>query len=560
MANKIEDLKAAKDGLALKAEIDRFAEIGWEAIDDNDLQHRLKWLGIFFRKSTPGRFMVRMRVPNGLLNSEQMRVLASVVEKCGEHGVADITTRQNIQMRGILIEDVPEMFAKFRSVGLTSVQSAIDNVRNITGSPVAGIDANELYDTRELAIQVQNLITNNGEGNPAFTNLPRKFNIAIAGCRDNSTHAEINDLAFVPAFREVAKTKPVEAKAKGQRPEWDIPSGFWHIYNQTQAANQSAIAEPTETQFGFNVLVGGFFSAKRVEAAIPLNVWVAPEDVVALCEALLIVYRDHGLREKRDKSRLMFLIDEWGIEKFRAEVEKQIGKPLAPAALKDEIEWEKRDHIGVHPQKQAGLSYVGLQIPVGRMYAPDMYEFARLADTYGNGDMRLTVEQNLLITNVNDEKLPALLQEPLLQKFPINPDNLLRGLVSCTGNQFCPVAIVETKNRSLALTKQLSEDYHLPKVVRIHWSGCPNSCAQPQVADIGFTGCKARKNGKVVDGVDIYMGGTVGKDAHLGKCVMEKIPCEDLREVVGKLLVEQFGAIPKQQAIAEPSAELIAVG
>jgi ferredoxin-nitrite reductase len=519
MANKIEDLKMAKDGLALKAEIDRFAEIGWEAIDDDDLQYRLKWLGIFFRKSTPGRFMVRMRVPNGLINNDQMRVLASVVEKCGEHGVADITTRQNIQMRGILIEDVPEMLAKFRSVGLTSVQSAMDNIRNITGSPVAGLDANELYDTRELAIQVQNLLTNNGEGNPAFTNLPRKFNIAIAGCRDNSTHAEINDLAFVPAFKEVSK--------------------------QT---------------FGFNVLVGGFFSAKRVEAAIPLNVWVPPEDVVALCEALLIVYRDHGLREKRDKSRLMFLIDQWGIEKFRAEVEKQLGKTLATAALKDEIEWEKRDHIGVHPQKQEGLSYVGLQIPVGRMYAPDMYEFARLAETYGNGDMRLTVEQNLLITNVSDQKLPALLQESLLQKFPVNPDNLMRGLVSCTGNQFCPVAIVETKNRSLALTKQLSEDYHLPKVVRIHWSGCPNSCAQPQVADIGFTGCKARKNGKVVDGVDIYMGGTVGKEAHLGKCVMEKIPCEDLREVVGKLLVEQFGAIPKQQAIAEPSAELVAVG
>jgi len=560
MANKIEDLKAAKDGLALKAEIDRFAAIGWEAIDDDDLQHRLKWLGIFFRKSTPGRFMVRMRIPNGLLNSDQMRVLASVVEKCGEHGVADITTRQNIQMRGILIEDVPEMFAKFRSVGLTSVQSAIDNVRNITGSPVAGIDADELYDTRELAMQVQNLLTNNGEGNPAFTNLPRKFNIAIAGCRDNSTHAEINDLAFVPAFREVEKTSPVTPKSEGQRPEWDIPSGFWHIYNQTQGNSSSESTDTNETRFGFNVLVGGFFSAKRVEAAIPLNVWVPPEDVVALCEALLIVYRDHGLRENRAKSRLMFLIDEWGIEKFRAEVEKQFGKPLATAAAKDEIVWEKRDHIGVHPQKQSGLNYVGLQIPVGRMYAPDMYEFARLADTYGNGDMRLTVEQNLLITNISDEQVSALLQEPLLQKFPANPDNLMRGLVSCTGNQFCPVAIVETKNRSLALTKQLSEDYHLPQVVRIHWSGCPNSCAQPQVADIGFTGCKTRKNGKVVDGVDIYMGGTVGKDAHLGKCVMEKIPCEDLREVVGKLLVEHFGAVPKQQAIAEPSAELVAIG
>ncbi|WP_286392926.1 ferredoxin--nitrite reductase [Pseudanabaena mucicola] len=519
MANKIEDLKAAKDGLALKAEIDRFASIGWESINDDDLQHRLKWLGIFFRKSTPGRFMVRMRIPNGLLNSDQMRVLASVVEKCGEHGVADITTRQNIQMRGILIEDVPEMFAKFRSVGLTSVQSAIDNVRNITGSPVAGLDADELYDTRELAIQVQNLLTNNGEGNPAFTNLPRKFNIAIAGCRDNSTHAEINDLAFIPAFKETSK----------------------------------------ET-FGFNVIVGGFFSAKRVDAAIPLNVWVPPEDVVALCEALLIVYRDHGLRENRAKSRLMFLIDEWGIERFRAEVERQLGKPLATAETKDEIAWEKRDHIGVHPQKQSGLNYVGLQIPVGRMYAPDMFEFARLADVYGNGDIRLTVEQNLLITNVSDEQVPALLQEPLLQKFPVNPDNLMRGLVSCTGNQFCPVAIVETKNRSLALTRQLSDNYYLPKVVRIHWSGCPNSCAQPQVADIGFTGCKARKNGKVVDGVDIYMGGTVGKDAHLGKCVMEKVPCEDLHEVIGKLLIEHFGAVPKHQVIAEPSAKLVAVG
>ena len=568
MANKIEALKAEKDGLAVKAEIARFAEIGWEAIEDDDLQHRLKWLGVFFRKSTPGRFMVRMRIPNGLLSSDQMRVLASVVEKCGEHGVADITTRQNIQMRGIRIEDVPEMFEKFRSVGLTSVQSAMDNIRNITGSPVAGIDANELYDTRELAIQVQNLLTNNGEGNSAFTNLPRKFNIAIAGCRDNSTHAEINDLAFIPAFKEVSSSANTASQTSSQDSDWQSqPSGFWHIYNQERqgSASQTEAIAPESTptsapQFGFNVLVGGFFSAKRIAAAVPLNVWVAPEDVVALCEAVLLVFRDNGLREKRDKSRLMFLIDEWGIEKFRAEVEKQLGKALAPAALKDEIEWEKRDHIGVHPQQQSGLSYVGLQVPVGRMYAPDMYEFARLAETYGNGDMRLTVEQNLLITNVSDEKLPALLQEPLLQKFPVNPDNLMRGLVSCTGNQFCPVAIVETKNRSLALTKQLSEDYHLPKVVRIHWSGCPNSCAQPQVADIGFTGCKARKEGKVVDGVDIYMGGTVGKDAHLGKCVMEKIPCEDLREVVGKLLVEHFGAIPKQQAIAEPSAELIAVG
>jgi ferredoxin-nitrite reductase len=508
MANKIEDMKSTKDGLAVKAELEHFAKIGWEAIDKDDLEHRLKWLGVFFRKTTPGKFMLRMRIPNGILTSAQMRVLASVVERYDLDGVADITTRQNIQIRGVRIEDLVEIFAGFHAVGLTSVQSGMDNVRNITGSPLAGIDADELYDTRELARQVQSMITNNGEGNPAFTNLPRKFNIAIAGCRDNSTHAEINDIAFIPAFQETTT---------GER------------------------------DFGFNVVVGGFFSSKRIAAAVPLNVWVPPTDVVALCEALLIVYRDHGLRENRQQSRLMYLIDKWGIEMFRSEVEKQFGRALPIAALKDEIVWEKRDHIGVHKQQQAGLNYVGLQIPVGRIYAPDMSEFARLAEEYGSSEIRLTVEQNLIVPNIPDSKLDAFLQEPLLQKFSACPTNLRRSLVSCTGNQYCPVAIIETKNRALELIEQLEADLSVPQPVRIHWSGCPNSCGQPQVADIGFAGCKARKDGKIVDGVDIYLGGKVGKDAHLGECVMEKVPCEDLREVVGRLLVEHFGAIPKDR-------------
>jgi ferredoxin-nitrite reductase len=514
MANKFEDMKAAKDGLAVKAELEQFAKIGWEAIDKDDLEHRLKWLGVFFRKTTPGKFMLRMRIPNGILTSAQMRVLAGVVERYDEDGVADITTRQNIQIRGVRIEDLVEIFEGFRAVGLTSVQSGMDNVRNITGSPVAGIDADELYDTRELARQVQSMITNDGEGNPAFTNLPRKFNIAIAGCRDNSTHAEINDIAFVPAFQEIAA-----GDSQGD------------AYRRT---------------FGFNVLVGGFFSSKRIAEALPLNVWVAPEDVVALCEAILIVYRDHGSREQRQQTRLMYLIDKWGMETFRAEVEKQFGRTLQIAAAKDEIVWEKRDHIGVHKQQQEGLNYVGLQIPVGRIYAPDIYEFARLADQYGSSEIRLTVEQNLIVSNIPDSKLDAFLQEPILQRFSACPTNLRRSLVSCTGNQYCPVAIIETKNRALELIEQLEADLSVPQPVRIHWSGCPNSCGQPQVADIGFAGCKARKDGKIVDGVDIYMGGKVGKDAHLGKCVMEKVPCEDLREVVGKLLVENFGALPRQ--------------
>ncbi|MDF5723385.1 MAG: ferredoxin--nitrite reductase [Rhizonema sp. PD37] len=502
--NKFEKLKAEKDGLAVKTEIEKFASSGWEAMDETDRDHRLKWVGVFFRPVTPGKFMMRMRIPNGILTSNQMRVLASVVQRYGDDGNADITSRQNIQLRGIRIEDLPDIFNKLSAVGLTSIQSGMDNVRNITGDPLAGLDADELFDTRELVQQIQDMITSNGVGNPEFSNLPRKFNIAITGGRDNSVHAEINDLAFVPAFKNSAEY-------------------------------------PVLT-FGFNILVGGFFSAKRCEAAIPLNAWVQPEDVVAVCRAILEVYRDRGLRANRQKSRLMWLIDEWGVEKFRSEVEKQLGQPLLSATEQDEINWEKRDHIGVYKQKQFGLNYVGLHIPVGRLYADDMFELARLAEVYGSSEIRLTVEQNIIIPNIPDSKLATFLTENLLTKFKTQPEPLTRSLVSCTGSQFCNFALIETKNRALEMIKALEAELKLTRPVRIHWTGCPNSCGQPQVADIGLMGTKARKNGKAVEGVDIYMGGKVGTEAHLGTCVTKGVPCEDLQPVLRSLLIEHFGA------------------
>ncbi|MBD2104135.1 ferredoxin--nitrite reductase [Leptolyngbya sp. FACHB-261] len=503
MANKFEEFKAAKDGLKIKEELERFASEGWEGIDEDNL-HRLKWMGLFFRKITPGRFMLRLRLPNGILTSGQMRVLAEIVQSYGTDGVADVTTRQNLQLRGIRIEDVPEIFRRFKQAGLTSVQSGMDNVRNITGSPLAGIDADELIDTRGLVRKVQDMITNNGEGNPSFSNLPRKFNIAIAGCRDNSVHAEINDVAFVPAYK----------------------GGI----------------------LGFNILVGGFFSAKRCAAAVPLNAWVDPRDVLPLCEAILVVYRDHGPRLNRQKARLMWLIDEWGLDKFRVEVEKQLGFPLATAAAKDEICWEKRDHIGIHPQKQTGLNFVGLHVPVGRLYADDLFDLARMADVYGSGEIRLTVEQNVIIPNIPDSRLEVFLQEPLLKRFSTEPGSLMRGLVSCTGSQFCNFALIETKSRGLEMIRELEQELYLTRPIRIHWTGCPNSCGQPQVADIGFLGTKSRKNGKVVEAVDIYMGGKVGRDAHLGECVMQSIPCDDLKPILQQLLIEHFGARVRQQA------------
>jgi len=500
--NKFEKFKAEKDGLAIKDELDHFAQIGWEAMDKTDLEHRLKWVGVFYRPVTPGKFMMRLRVPNGIISGEQMRVLGEIVQRYGDDGNADITTRQNLQLRGIRIEDIPDIFQRLKSVGMTSVQSGMDNVRNITGSPMAGLDADELIDTRELVQKVQDMITNCGQGNYQFSNLPRKFNIAIEGGRDNSVHAEINDIAFVPAYK------------KGE--------------------------------LGFNVVVGGFFSAKRCEAAIPMNVWVRPnQEVVDLCQGILEVYRDHGLRANRQKSRLMWLIDEWGIEGFRTRVANHLGYALATAAEKDAIDWEKRDHLGVFPQKQEGLSYIGLCVPVGRLFADDMFDFARIAEVYGSGELRLTVEQNVIIPNIAAENMATLLTEPLLAKFTPNPAPLQRALVSCTGAQFCNFALIETKNKAVDLINQLDAELNIPRGVRMHWTGCPNSCGQPQVADIGLMGTKARKDGKTVEGVDLYMGGKVGKDAHLGSCVQKGIPCEDLKSVLTSILIEQFGATPK---------------
>lgn len=505
--NKIEKAKAEKAGLAIKEELEKIAQMGWEAMEKTDLEMRLKWLGVFFRPVTPGKFMLRLRLPNGIISSEQMKLLAQIVERYDDDGSADITTRQNLQLRGIKLADLPQIFAQFQEVGLTSIQSGMDNVRNLTGSPVSGIDPDELIDTRELLQKLQNLITNNGEGNPQFANLPRKFNIAIEGARDNSIHAEINDLAFIPAYKE--------------------------------------------SELGFNVIVGGYLSAQRCAESIPMNVWVkADDEVIELSRAILTVYSENGLeaglRENRAKARLMWLIDHWGMEKFRAEVEKEMGKTLATAAPQDEITQDKKDHLGVHPQKQEGFSYVGLHIPMGRLSSETMFELARLADQYGNGEIRLTVEQNAIIPYISNDQIDAFLNESLLEKFKINPSTLTRSVISCTGAKYCNFAIIETKARALKIAQELDQELNIPDRVRIHWTGCPNSCGQAQAADIGLIGTKVRKDGQPVEGVTIYKGGKVGKDAKLGTLFHKGVACDDLKPILREILINDFGATVNQ--------------
>lgn len=514
--NPQEKVKIEKEPMKLFMEdgIEELAKISLEEIEKSkitkdDIDVRLKWLGLFHRrKHQYGRFMMRLKLPNGVTTSAQTRFLASVIRQYGKEGCADVTTRQNWQIRGVVLPDVPEIMKGLTEVGLTSLQSGMDNVRNPVGNPLAGIDPFEIVDTRPYTNLLSQFITANSLGNPALTNLPRKWNVCVVGSHDLFEHPHINDLAYMPATKD--------------------------------------------GRFGFNLLVGGFFSPKRCAEAVPLDAWVPADDVIPVCKAVLEAYRDLGTRGHRQKTRMMWLIDELGIEGFRAEVVKRMPQhDLERSSSGDLVhnQWERRDYLGVHPQKQEDHSFVGLHIPVGRAQADDMDDLARLAEEYGSGELRLTVEQNIIIPNIHNSKLEAFLNEPLLKdKFSPEPPLLMKGLVACTGNQFCGQAIIETKARAMKVTAEVERRVSVVGPVRMHWTGCPNSCGQVQVADIGFMGCMTRDtNGKVVEGVDVYLGGRIGSDSHLGEVYKKGVPCEDLVPLVVDILVNHFGGVLKER-------------
>ncbi|KAG5581640.1 hypothetical protein H5410_052267 [Solanum commersonii] len=517
--NPAEKAKIEKEPMKLFTEngIEDLAKISLEEMEKSkltkeDIDIRLKWLGLFHRrKHHYGRFMMRLKLPNGVTTSAQTRYLASVIRKYGKDGCGDVTTRQNWQVRGVVLTDVPEILKGLDEVGLTSLQSGMDNVRNPVGNPLAGIDPHEIVDTRPYTNLLSQYVTANFRGNVDVTNLPRKWNVCVIGSHDLYEHPHINDLAYIPATKD--------------------------------------------GRFGFNLLVGGFFSPKRCAEAIPLDAWVPADDVVPVCKAILEAYRDLGTRGNRQKTRMMWLIDELGVEGIRAEVVKRMPQQKLERESAEDLvqkQWERREYLGVHPQKQEGYSFVGLHIPVGRVQADDMDELARLADEYGSGELRLTVEQNIIIPNIENSKINALLNEPLLKKrFSPDPPILMRNLVACTGNQFCGQAIIETKARSMKITEEVQRLVSVTQPVRMHWTGCPNTCGQVQVADIGFMGCLTRKEGKTVEGADVFLGGRIGSDSHLGEVYKKSVPCEDLVPIIVDLLVNNFGALPREREETE---------
>lgn len=508
--NKIEVLKSEKDGLEIKRDIERFAKEGWESISEEDI-HRLKWLGLFLRKPTPGYFMLRVRISNGITFSYQIKALSEIADRFG-NGVIDLTTRQQVQIRHLKIESIPEVFDLMEKAGLSSMQTGMDNIRNVMGCPLSGLNPKEITDTLPLVKGLTDLFLNNSE----FTNLPRKVNIAITGCPDNCIHTESQDLALVPAFME--------------QPEGKIA--------------------------GFNVLAGGKLGSGGYRIASPLDIFLEPHEVVNTCAEIVRIYRDHGSREVRTQNRLSFLLEQWGINQFRERLVKRLGNPLRCAGT-DARNSGHKDHIGIYRQKQLFANAVGLKAVVGRIKAEQLTKVAELAERYGTGEVRFSPSQSIIVPHVPDKHLGDFLEEPILKQLLYAPSSVVRNLVSCVGSDYCSLATIETKSRALDLAQKLETRLKNPSPLSMHWSGCPAGCGNHLLSDIGFLGKRTKVEGKTVDAVDIFVGGRAGPNPKTSIKILENVPCDSLPQILEGIIPyhTRQKMHPIKKSIPKPSSQ-----
>jgi ferredoxin-nitrite reductase len=486
--NKFEEIKATKDGLDILPDIERYAREGWEAITDDD-KVRMKWYGLFFRKYTPGYFMLRIRIPNGIATTAQLRAIADITTDFGR-GELDITTRQQVQVRWFRIEDVPAIFARLAEVGLDTRQTGMDNIRNVMGCPLAGLTTHEAFDASPVVREY----TAHFVGNKSFSNLPRKFNVAITGCLDNCLHLESQDIALSPALKRL----------------------------------------DDRTVAGFNVRVGGKQGSGGFTAARSLDVFVTREQAAEVVAQITLIFSDYGGRETRSRARLAFLLDDWGVDRFRAELEARLGYALERAG-RDAQTPHRTDHLGVAPQREQGTYSVGLAVPVGRLSAAQVRAAADLADRYGRGEVRLTPGQNLILTDVADSGLLTLLTEPLLRELRADPSPAIRGTVSCTGIGLCDLALADTKTHALAVARRLERALPMARPMSIHWSGCPAACGSHLLADVGLQGGKARVGDEVIEVYQVFVGGRSGAGARAATPVLDKVPAAQVGDVIEHL-------------------------
>src|ERR1700722_275682 len=516
--NKNEENKKFDDGLNVRQRIiDIYAKRGFDSIDPADLRGRFRWYGLYTQRR-PGidggktavlepeelddrYFMLRVRIDGGQLSSEQLRVISDISVKYAR-GTADVTDRQNIQLHWIEIESVPAIWEALEGVGLSTTEACGDTPRVILGCPLAGLDTDELIDaTPDIAAIAERYI-----GDPALSNLPRKFKSSISGCAAQCTHHEINDIAF------------------------------------------AAVRHPETGEVGYDLWVGGGLSTNPMIAK-RLGTFVRAGQVPEVWAAVAAVFRDYGYRRLRHRARIKFLIADWGAEKFREILEKEyLGYALPDGPAPVNVDGFMRDHVGVHRQRD-GLSYVGFAPRVGRLNGELLASIAVLAERYGSGRVRTTAEQKMVILDVPDSSVDDLVTELDALGLPAAPSVFRRHTMACTGIEFCKLAIVETKGRAMTLIDELERrlpDFAEP--VTINVNGCPYSCARSQVADIGLKGSLVTDaSGRQVEGYQIHLGGTLtGGDAvgsGFGRKVRGlKTTAEELPDYVERVLRRYDGA------------------
>lgn len=458
---------------------------------------RWRFHGLYYVAPAQDSFMCRLRIPNGILSQWQFAAVADLAERYGG-GYAHVTTRANLQVREIAAENGPAFIEGLADFGLTPKGSGADNIRNVTGSATAGIDSRELMDTRPYAKAWHHHILNDR----SLYGLPRKFNVAFDGGGLIPVLEDTNDISF---------TAVTVAEGAG------VEEGVW-----------------------FRLGLGGITGHR--DFARPTGVYVKPADAVTVADAIVRVFIANGDRTNRQKARLKYVLDDWGFDKFLAAVEEKLGAPLTQLAADQVSQPNRKDrqaHIGVHPQSQPGLVWIGVTLPVGRMTCDQMRGLAEISREFGDGDIRLTVWQNLLISGIAADQADAV--EARLQGIGLTAQasSIRAGLVACTGNTGCKFAASNTKDTALAIADWVEPRVALDQPINVHLTGCHHSCAQHYIGDIGLIACRvpvAPDSDDTVEGFNILVGGGFGPDAAIARDLFAEIRVEDCPKTIERIL------------------------
>jgi sulfite reductase (ferredoxin) len=508
-AQKSERLKLAKNPWDAWSEVREFAKQGRAAVLPEWAEFYFKWWGVYTQgdgigvtggKDGTGKasdyFMMRIGLPNGKLTAHQLRVIGELTKKHARN-LADITTRQNIQLHWLTIESMPEVVEILTEIGLSPKGACGDVVRNVTGCALAGLQHHELLDASPLAIEVAHKLT----ANPEYYNLPRKFKITVTGCPVWCSYPEINDVALTAIRREV--------------------NGLEEI--------------------GYTLRVGGGLSTEP-HLAVRIPAFIPQDKAFAVVEAVLQIFKEQTeLRENRTRARIkyLFMRHGWTAETMLEAIEAKIGTKLDPSPVaEDDIPGDiYRDHVGITPQREAGFSAVGANVMGGRISGEQLIELARLSEEFGDGQLRTTIMQNILIVNVPNARVRELVHRLGEMGLRVEATPFYRGAIACTGTEFCKLAIAETKAFSKWLTEEMEE--RLPgfdQQIKLHVTGCTNSCGQSWIADIGLEGKKIKKDGVMVDAFYFCVGGAVGKYAGIARQIGYRAAAEDCPEAIERLL------------------------